>query len=103
MALILSDSVIGAPDWEQIPVGDPTSTLTQWLNLRTKRWEPVGWFTEDGRTYLCRFENNYRRPVTLRAKIDAIWAARVKIFKRYVLMQTYSKQLNNILLVKNKK
>lgn len=90
MALLLSPSTLGAPDWEQIPVGDPTGTFTQWLDLRTKQWKPVGWFDEDGKTYLCRIENNYRRPVTFKGKLQAIWAARVKLFKRYILLQKYS-------------
>lgn len=94
MPLVLSPHQVGAPDWEQIPVGDQTTTLTQWLNLRTKKWEPVGWCSEDGRTYLCRFENNYRRPVTLKGKIQAIWAARGKLFRRYILRQKYLKNLN---------
>ena len=94
MSLILSPSTIGEPDWEQIPVGDITGALTQYYNLRTKQWGPVGWFFEDG--YACRFENHYRRPVTLRAKIQAIWAARGKLFRRYVLMQSYMEQMRGM-------
>ena len=96
MSLILSPSTIGEPDWEQIPVGDPTSTLTQWYHFRTKTWQPVGWFNSEGRNYLCRFENNYRRPVTFKAKIQAIWAARGKLFRRYVLRQSYMEQMKGM-------
>lgn len=94
MSLILSPSTIGEPDWEQIPVGDLTGALTQYYNLRTKVWIPVGWFAEDG--YVCRYENHYRRPVTFRAKIWAIWAARGKLFRRYVLRQDYATQMKGM-------
>jgi hypothetical protein len=85
--LALTPSQLGAPDWERVPVGQRTTTLTQYLNLRAqpKQWIPVPWFTKDG--ILCRMENNYRRPVTFGAKMQAAWAARGKIFRHYVLRQ----------------
>lgn len=87
MALYLHPTVIGEPDWERTPIGQPTTTLTQYYDLRAnpRHWKPVPWFTKDG--IVCRFENNYRRPVTWRAKLEAFWAAKGKIFRHYVLRE----------------
>jgi len=87
MNLILSPDKIGYPDWEIVPIGDKTGTLVQYLSLREspKRWVPVPWFDDEGHMYPCRFGNNYRRPVTWKGKLEAYWAAKGKIFNRYIL------------------
>lgn len=90
MSLILTSQQIGHPDWEQVPVGDKTGTLVQYLSLREnpKRWVPVPWFDDEGHMFPCRFGHIYRRPITFRGKMQAAWAARGKLFRRYILRKT---------------
>jgi hypothetical protein len=83
MALNLHPLIIGEPDWRALQPGEPTETLDQWYNLREKAWKTLPWFTENG--FVTRLENNYRRPVTRRAKRRAIWAALPKWFNAKVL------------------
>lgn len=87
MSLYLTPRTLGYPDWEPVPVGDITTTLTQYYDLRSnpRCWKPVPWFTDD--KFVCRPENNYRRPVSFRAHVDAILACKRKLFMRYVFRQ----------------
>lgn len=84
MSLLLTARQIGE-GWESVEIGDSTYTLDQWLNLRTKQWATVPWFTDDN--FTCRLGQNLRRPITKTAKFWAIWDAKGKLFKRYVLRQ----------------
>ena len=81
MSLVLSEDTIGQ-GWEEVPMGDFTDGLTQYYNLtgKPRGWLPVPWTKKQN--YICRLGNNYRRPVTFRAKCEAIWAAKWKILER---------------------
>ena len=85
--IILSPEKIGHPHWERVPVGDITTTWTQYLSFSTtpNEWRPVPWFSDEGHQFPCRLIHHYRRPVTWQGKLQAIWMARNKLFKRYIL------------------
>lgn len=81
--LRLHPKLIGHPDWRQLQPGEPTETLDQWYHLTQKTWLTLPWFTEDG--FFTRLENNYRRPITRRAKWSAFWSAAPKWINAKVL------------------
>lgn len=83
MSLVLQQP----PGWEQVQIGDITTILTQWLHIYPdgKRWEPLPLGAVG---YPCRHGNNYRRPMTRRAKWQAGWAAKSNLFRRYILRKT---------------
>lgn len=86
--LRLHPKLIGIPDWRELTPDEPTTTLTQWYNVRSspKRWENVPWWTKD--RFLVRLEGpNYREPITGRAKRSAVWAAAPKWFRTKILRQ----------------
>lgn len=82
MSLVFSSHKIG-DGWKEVPLGDATYTLDQWYSVRTREWATVPWFTGDG--YACRSGQNLRRPVSFGAKLESIWSAKGKLFKRYIL------------------
>ena len=81
MSLLLSQRTIGE-GWELIEVGEFAGPLSQWMDLAVKEWHPM---PPQVVGMPCRFGNSWRRPVSKRAKVQAIWAARSNLFFRYVL------------------
>lgn len=85
MSLILNSQIVGEPNWAEIPVGNYTTSLTQYYDVRSnpRQWRPVPWITKD--KFIVKMGANYRIPVTFKAKIQALWAAKSTLFKRYIL------------------
>ncbi len=84
MSLVLHPTIIGQPHWTLLNEGDPLTALTQYYPATRQRWENTPFFERDG--LKCRMGNPpYRRPVSLRAKIAAVWAALPKVIKYRVL------------------
>ncbi len=82
--LVLHPQIIGEPHYEELAAGDIVTALCDFYNPRTKRWENVPWF-ESANIKARMDAPNYRRPVTLRAKVAATWRAVPKWFKVKVL------------------
>ncbi len=84
MSLLLSSRAIGQ-GWEQHQPGDIAGILDQWYVPHGKAWVTLPLAVVG---YPCRLSNLWRRPVTRGAKLSAIWAAKGKLFRRYILRKT---------------
>ena len=87
--LILKPQVVGEPDWQLLEVGDIPGTLAQYYQIRPtgNRWV-VSPFTPKDR-FVVRVESpNYRRPVTLWGKTQAVWAAKGKLVQLALGLKT---------------
>ncbi len=90
MSLILSPRAIGQ-GWAPVQLGDLTYDLDQWYNPKARElgippWSPIPWHSSD--RFQCRPGQNLRRPVSRAAKWEAFWAAKGKLFRRYILRKT---------------
>lgn len=88
MSLLLSPRAIGQ-GWVRLNLDEPATVLTQYLRFDLERDIKYWVSIPPGVVgYPCRFGNLWRKPISWRAKRDAIWAARGNLFKRYILRRT---------------
>lgn len=86
MSRVMSQREIGA-GWVSVPVGEFSKTLDQFYWYRSEPeisgWYPASFVTSD--KLPIRSGSNYRRPVSLGAKLSAVWASRKILWRRLVL------------------
>jgi len=86
MSVVMPQRLIGN-GWVPVPVGEFAETLDQFYWFRPEPevsgWYPISFVTAD--KLPIRPGSNYRRPVSIRAKLSAAWAARRTLWRRLVL------------------
>lgn len=80
--LILDESTTGK-GWRVLQAGETVKTLSQFFSHTTLTWKGSGFMTSDN--FVNKGQVNYRHPVSLGAKISAIWAVKGKLWRRGVL------------------
>lgn len=89
--IILDPRAIGQGWIPVAPFDDKTpariQTLDQWYDaVETNSWMSSSYLTSDAFTLRMNVSSaNYRRPVSFGARVSAIWAAKGKLWRRWVM------------------